>query len=51
MFNLYIVVCWEKQSLFGVYTNEEQAIEIAKGYAHFHKCKVDVLKYIVRFGI
>lgn len=43
--SLHIVICWEKQALIGVYTDKEEAIEIANAYAGFHKCEVNIQTY------
>lgn len=42
---LYIVICWEKQVLIGVYTDKEEALEIGNAYADFHKCEVNIQEY------
>jgi hypothetical protein len=48
--NLYIVVCWDKKALIGVFSDEKQALEIANQYATFHKCEVNIQKYTAGFG-
>lgn len=48
--NLYIVICWSKQALVGVYSDEEDALKIANSYADFHGCAVNVQKFDMSLG-
>ncbi len=42
MDKLYIVICWSKQALIGVYVNQEIATKIANDYSDLHKCGVTI---------
>lgn len=43
--SLYIVLCWHKQALIGVYQDKEEAIGIANAYAKLHSCDVNIQIY------
>jgi len=45
---LFVLICWEKQALVGIYSDEKEVLDVAGAYVKLHNCVVNIQQFDAR---